>query len=247
MLDFRGSGFITGDHIRVFVARSGFLQERRHQLDVAVSRSKRAERGFHQTIERTGHETVGLAEHLDTVAAFVGERLNPDAVLLVSTCGPGVLFAELIGPGDALIARTESEGALTAVTADNTGEGVGLRTEDRRVGAVLVAELRVDRDAIHRDVAVVDGRARVALGAGQVNVTRDETLANTVSVGKVGSLGDATAFDHVSINDLVLCRLIGHRGEARCSLSRLCGHGTVETASGEARRHAGHQSQGQSS
>ena len=247
MLDFRGSGFITGDHIRVFVARSGFLQERRHQPDISVCYTEGAKRGFHQTIERTGHETVGLAEHLDTVAAFVGERLNPDAVLLVRTCRPGMLFAELIGPGDALIARTESEGALAAVTADNIGEGVGLRAKDRRVGAVLIAELRINGDAVHLDVAVIVRSARVTTRSGQVNVTRDEPLTNAMSVGKVRSLLDTAACDHVSINDLVLCRLIGHRGEARCSLSRLCGHGTVETASGEARRHAGHQSQGQSS
>ena len=248
MLDFRGSGFITGDHIRIFVVRRNFLVERCRQLDVSVSSGKGAERTFHQAVERTGNKTVGLAEHDNLVAALVREWLNPDAVLLVGTGRPRVFFTEFVGPGDALLARTESVGALTAVTADNIGEGVSLRAEDRRVGAILVAELRVDRDAIHRDVAVVDGRARVALGAGQVHVTRDEALAHTLGIGQVCSLRDTTTGDHVGVDDLVLVggRRFRRQGSWR-GLSRLRGHGPVEAARSEARGHAGHQSQSQSS
>ena len=237
-----------GGHPAGFVVRRNFLVERRHQLDVAVSRSKRAKRGLDQAIKGAGNEAVSLAEHDNLVAALVRKRLNPNAVLLVSTCGPGVLFAELIGPGDALIARTEREGALTAVTANDIGQGVGLRAEDWRVGAVLVTELRINGDAVHLDVAVVTGRARVAVRAGQVHVTRDEAFAHTVGIGQVRSLLDTTAGDHVGVDNLlILSGFIGHRGDARCSLSRLCSHGPVEAARSEARGHAGHQSQSQSS
>ena len=125
-------------------------------------------------------------------------------MLLVSTCRPSVLATQLVCPGDALFARTEGVGAPATVTADNIGEGVRLRAEDRRVGTVLITELRVDRDTIHWDVAVVDRGARVALGAGQIHVTRNQALTNALRVGQVSSLGDTTASDHVGINNLIL-------------------------------------------
>lgn len=55
-----------------------------------------------------------------------------------------MLVAELVSPGDALIARTESEGALATITTNNVGQGVGLCAVDRRVGTVTILELRVD-------------------------------------------------------------------------------------------------------
>ena len=234
-------------HPASFVVWRNFLEERRHQLDISVCYTEGAKRGFHQTIERTGHETVSLAEHNNLVATLIGEGLNPDPVLLVSTCRPRVLLAELIGPGDALLTRTESEGALTTVTAHNVGEGVGLRAEDRRVGAVLIAELGINGDTVHLDVAVIIRSARVTTGSSHVHVTRDQPLAHTLGIGQVRSLLDTTACDHVGVDDLVLIGSRRHRQGGWCGLSRLRGHGPVEAARSEARGHAGHQSQGQSS
>ena len=237
-----------GRQVAVLVARRNLTQECCRQLNVAVSRGERTKWVLNKTVEGAGHETVGLAEHLDTVATIVGERLNPDAVLLVGACRPRVFFTEFVGPGDALLARTKSKGALTAVTANNIGEGVSLRAEDRRVRAVLVTELRINGDAVHLDVAVVVRRTRVTTGRSHVHVTRDEPLTNALRVGQVRSLLDTTAGDHVSVDNLlILSGFIGHRGDARCSLSRLCSDGPIQAASGEARRHAGDQSQGQSS
>ena len=106
-------------------------------------------------------------------------------------------------------ACTERECTLTAVTANDIREGVRLRAEDRRVGAVLVTELCVDRDAVHLDVAVVVRSARVSVRGRQIHVTRDEPLTNTLSIGQVCGLGDTTARDHVSVDDLVVS---GRRG-----------------------------------
>ena len=147
-------------------------------------------------------------------------------MLLVGACRPGVLATELVGPGNALFACTEREGTLTAVTANDIREGVRLRAEDRRVGAVLVTELCVDRDTVHLDVAVVIRSARVAVRGRQIHVTRDETLADTVCVGKVGSLGDTAAGDHVSVDDRVLIS-----GVCR-SLSQLIDSGLGHLSSG---------------
>ena len=151
-----------------------------------------------------------MTEHLNAVAAIVGEWLNPDAVLLAVECRPGVLAALLVGPRDALLTRTKGEGTLATVTADHVRQGVGLRTEDRRVGAVLIAELRVDGDAVQLLVAVVVGGTRVAVGAGQVHVARDQTLTHAERVGQVAGLGNTTAGNHVRIDDLIRlrCRLV---------------------------------------
>ena len=196
--------------VTVLVAWWNLAQERCRQLNVAVSSGERTKWVLNKTVEGAGHEAVGLAEHLHAVAAFVGRRLNPDAVLLVGACRPRVLFTEFVGPGDALFTGTEGISTLTTVTADNVRQGVGLRAEDWRVGAILVAELRVDGHAIQRNVAVVNGRARVAVHASQEDVTRDQTLTNTLCVGQVGGMGDTTASDHVRIDDLVRlrCRLV---------------------------------------
>ena len=209
------------------MVRRNFLEERRHKLNVAVSCSEGTERPFNQTVERTRHEAVGLAEHDDLVATIIGERLHPDTVLLVSTRGPGVLFAELVRPGDALILSTECEGALATITTDHIRKGVGLRAEDRRVGAVLVTELRVDGDAVQLHVAIVVRSTRVTTRGSHVHVTGDQALTNAVSVGQVRSLGNTTASDHVGVNDLILIRnrriagflLLRHR-----SWCRLCLH-----------------------
>ena len=233
------------------MVRRNFLKESRHLLNVAISRNKGAKRALNDAVEGAGHEAIGLTEHLNTVATLVGEWFNPDAVLLVSTCGPGVLAAQLIGPRDALLTRTESEGALTTVTADNVGQGVGLRAEDRRVGAILITELRVDGDAVQLDVAVAVSGTRVTTRGSHVHVARDQTFAHAVSVGQVGGLGDTTTSDHVGVDDLGRrIRLGGRRFRRQGSwrgLSRLRGHGPVEAARSEARGHAGHQSQSQSS
>ena len=230
------------------MVRRNLAHECSHQLHVAVSCNEGAQRTINDTVEGARSPAVGLAEHLNTVAALVSVRLNPDAVLLVGTCRPGVLAAELVGPGNALFACTERERALAAVTANDIREGVRLRAEDRRVGAVLVTELCVDRDAVHLDVAVVVRSARVSVRGRQIHVTRDEPLTHTVSVGQVCSLGDTTAGDHVGVDDLVLVggRRFRRQGSWR-GLSRLRGHGPVEAARSEARGHAGHQSQSQSS
>ena len=233
-----------GGHPAVFVARRNFLVESRHQLDVAVSYTEGAERTLNEAIEGTWHEAIGLAEHDNLVAALVGERLNPDAVLLVSAGRPGVLLAELIGPGDALITRTEREGTLTAVTTDDVRKGVGLRAEDRRVRAVLILELRVYSDTIHWDVAIVDRGTRVTLWAGQVHVTRDQALTNTVRVGQVSGLRDTTTRDHVSVDDLIIRGSLRRQHGSR-SLSSLSGSSVVQDVRNVARRHGGSHSQSQ--
>ena len=192
-----------GCHPAFLVVRRNFTQERSHQLHVAVSYNKGAHRAFDTTVKRTGGPTVGLTEHLNTVAAVIGERFNPDAVLLISTRRPRVLAALMVGPGDALIARTESEGALAAVTADHVRKGVSLRAEDWRVGAVLITELGVNGNAVQLHVTIVVGSTRVTVRAGQVHVARDQPKTDAVSVGQVSGLGDTTAGDHVCIDNLV--------------------------------------------
>ena len=205
-----------GCHPAFLVVRRNFTQERSHQLHVAVSCDEGAHRAFDNTVKRTGGPTVGLTEHLNTVAAVIGERFNPDAVLLISTRRPRVLAALMVGPGDALIARTESEGALAAVTADHVRKGVGLCAEDWRVGAVLVAELGVDGNAVQLHVAVIVRSTRVAIRAGQIHVAGDQPKTDAVSIGKVGGLGDTTAGNHISIDDLV--RWIRRRSRVGCGL-----------------------------
>ena len=169
-------------HPAVLVVRRNLTQKRAHQLDVRISHTEGAEGRLDQAVEGPGHVTVCLAEHFDSVAALVGERLNPDAVLLVSTCGPGVLFTLFVRPGDALITRTKRKRALAAVTGDHIRESVSLRAEDRRVGAVLVTELRVDGNTVQLHVVVVVGGTRVAVQAGHKDVTRNQALTDTVSV-----------------------------------------------------------------
>ena len=220
------------------MVRRNLAHECSHQLHVAASCNEGAHRTINDTVEGARSPAVGLAEHLNTVAALVSVRLNPDAVLLVGTCRPGVLAAELVGPGNALIACTEREGTLTAVTANDTREGVRLRAEDRRVGAVLVTELCVDRDTVHLDVAVVVRSARVSVRGRQIHVTRDETLTNTVSVGQVCGLGHAAAGDHVRVDDLVRISSI-RRGTSQLVNGGLCHlrSGSLIHAAREVARH----------
>ena len=136
-----------------------------------------------------------------------------------------MLLAKLVGPGNTLIAGTKGEGTLATITTDESSfKVVRLRTENRRVGAVLVTELRVDGNAIEFHVAVVVRSTRVALWASQVHVTGDQALTDTVNVGKVSGLRDTAAGDHVSINDLVSrvrSRRILLRDRSRCGC-RVC-------------------------
>ena len=111
--------------------RRDLAQERCRKLHVAVASNEGAKRGIGWQVERTRHEAVGLAEHLNPVAALIGERLHPDAVHLVRARRVGVLASQLVGPGNARIAGTESEGALAAVAADHVWQRMRLRTEDR--------------------------------------------------------------------------------------------------------------------
>ena len=160
------------------MARRNLTQERSHQLHVAGSYAEGAHRAFGKTVKRTGGPTVGLTEHLNTVAAVIGERFNPDAVLLARTRRPRVLAALLVGPGHTLIARTERESTLAAVTVDQVRKGVSLRAEDWRVGAVLITELGVNGNAVQLHVTIVVGSTRVTVRAGQVHVTGDQALTN---------------------------------------------------------------------
>ena len=191
-------------HPAGFVVRRNFLEERRHLLDVAVSYSEGTKRALNQAVERTRDEAVGLAEHDNLVAAIIGERLHPDTVLLVSTRGPGVLTAQLVLPGDALTPSTECERALAAVTSNDARQGVSLRAEDWRVGAVLVTELCVDGNTVQLHVAVVVRSTRVTTRGSHVHVTGNQAFTNAVRVGQVSSIGDTTAGDHVSVDDLIL-------------------------------------------
>ena len=126
--------FVTlGSHVALLVARWHFPVECRGKMDISVGYGERAERVLHQTVEGTRHETVSLAEHLNTVATVICERLDPDAVPLIGACRPRVLLTEFVGLGDALFTRTESVGTFTAVTADDVWQGVGLCAEDWRV------------------------------------------------------------------------------------------------------------------
>lgn len=87
--------------------------------------------GLSGGVKRSRHKSVCLAEHDNLVAAVVGEGLNPDAVLLRGASLIGVFVTQLVGPRETLVARTESERALPAVTGNNVVEGVGLRAVDR--------------------------------------------------------------------------------------------------------------------
>ena len=132
-----------------------------------------------------------------------------------------MLFAELIGPRDTLLTRTKGEGTLATVTADHVRQGVGLRTEDRRVGAVLIAELRVDGDAVQLFVAIVVSGTRVTTRSSHVHVTGDQALTNTLCVGQVSGRGDTTAGDHVGIDDLILgCGRLSSRLILLCNRCR---------------------------
>ena len=193
-----------GCHPAVLVVWRKLAQERGHQLHIAISGDKGTKRGFSNVVERTWHITVSLAEHFNSIASLVGKRLNPDAVLLVRTGRPRVLTAKLVRPGDALIAHSERESALTTVTANHVRQSVRLSLENRRVGAVPVTELGIDGDAIQLHVAIVVGSARVTIQAGQVHVAGDQALTNTVSVSQVRSLGDTATSDSVSLNNSVL-------------------------------------------
>ena len=75
------------------MARSKLLKERSRQLDISVGCGEGAKGVLNESVEGTRHETVGLTEHLHAVAALISRRLHPDAVLLVGSCGPGVLNA----------------------------------------------------------------------------------------------------------------------------------------------------------
>ena len=92
---------------------------------------------------------------------------------------------------------------------------MSLRTEDRRVGAVLIAELGVDGDAVQLLVAIVVRSTRVTTRSSHVHVTRDQALADTLRVGQVGGLSDTTTGDHVGVDDLA-------RGRSR-SITSGCG------------------------
>ena len=193
-----------GCHPAGFVVRRNLLVERGRQLDVAIRSGERTKGTFNETIEGTRDEAVCLTEHYDLVSTVVGVRLNPDAVLLIRTSSPCVLNVQLVGPGNALILGSESERAFTAVTTDHIWQGVGLSGENRRVGAILVLELRVDRDTIERNVAVVNGRSRITLRPRQIHVARDKPLTDALRISKVCCLSNTPACDGVSINSFAL-------------------------------------------
>ena len=193
-----------GCHPAGFVVRRNLLVERGRQLDVAIRSGERTKGTFNETIEGTRDEAVCLTEHYDLVSTVVGVRLNPDAVLLIRTSSPCVLNAQLVGPSNALILGSESERAFTAVTTDHIWQGVGLSGENRRVGAILVLELRVDRDTIERNVAVVNGRSRITLRPRHIHVARDKPLTDALRISKVCCLSNTPACDGVSINSFAL-------------------------------------------
>ena len=162
-----------GSHPAGFVIRRNFLIESGHLLNIAVGSGEGTQRSFDQTIERTWHKTIGLAEHYYLVAALVRERLNPNAVLLIGAGYPGVLSTQLVSPGNALIASTKGEGTLATITGNHIWKSVSLRTKDRRVRAILIAELSIYGDAIQLHVAVGVSSTRVTTRTSQVHVTRD--------------------------------------------------------------------------
>ena len=183
--------------------RRNLTHQRRHALHVATSNNKRAQRRFGWSNEGSGDEAVDLAEHLNAATTCIGVRLNPDTLLLVSPGRISVLFTQLVRPSNALTFHAECEGALTAVTSDNVRQGVGLCTVDRRVGAVSVTELCVNRYAIQWDVTVREGGARVTLEAIQVHVTGNKALTHTVRVSKVSSFGHTATSNRISIDNLI--------------------------------------------